>query len=288
MAKVDYQALKRGGFMRQVQKDCFSMRLRTVGGKIPAAQLRKVYEIAEKYGEGYVHLTARQGIEIPFIKLADVEQVKQELAEAGMETGACGPRVRTVTACQGQAICPSGLIDTTGLARELDQRYFGLELPHKFKFAVTGCRNNCLKAEENDLGIKGGMQPFYQADKCTFCGLCAAVCPTKAIQIDRDNKNLEFAKDKCIQCGKCVKSCPVDAWQGESGYLLVFGGTLGNSVAMGKTVIPFVANKGELFKIIDRTLSFFQEYGQNGERFRKTLERTGWDEFEKALEEVLQ
>lgn len=288
MAKVDYQALKRGGFMRQVQKDCFSMRLRTVGGKIPAAQLRKVYEIAEKYGEGYVHLTARQGIEIPFIKLADVEQVKQELAEAGMETGACGPRVRTVTACQGQAICPSGLIDTTGLARELDQRYFGLELPHKFKFAVTGCRNNCLKAEENDLGIKGGMQPLYQADKCTFCGLCAAVCPTKAIQIDRDNKNLEFAKDKCIQCGKCVKSCPVDAWQGESGYLLVFGGTLGNSVAMGKTVIPFVANKGELFKIIDRTLSFFQEYGKNGERFRKTLERTGWDEFEKALEEVLQ
>ena len=66
---VDYATLKKGGFMRQKQKNNFSLRLRTVGGYMSAEQLAKVAEVAEKYGEGYVHLTSRQGVEIPFIKL---------------------------------------------------------------------------------------------------------------------------------------------------------------------------------------------------------------------------
>ena len=56
---VDYATLKKGGFMRQKQKNNFSLRLRTVGGHMSAEQLAKVAEVAEKYGEGYVHLTSR-------------------------------------------------------------------------------------------------------------------------------------------------------------------------------------------------------------------------------------
>ena len=73
---VDYATLKKGGFMRQKQKNNFSLRLRTVGGHMSAEQLAKVAEVAEKYGEGYVHLTSRQGVEIPFIKLDQIEEVK--------------------------------------------------------------------------------------------------------------------------------------------------------------------------------------------------------------------
>ena len=102
-------------------------------------------------------MTSRQGVEIPFINFEDVETVRAELAKGGVNPGVCGPRVRTVTACQGSEICPSGCIDTYSLAKKLDEHYFGRELPHKFKFGVTGCQNNCLKAEENDIGIKGGM-----------------------------------------------------------------------------------------------------------------------------------
>ena len=50
MAKVDYATLKKGGFMRQKQKNNFSLRLRTVGGHMSAEQLAKVAEVAEKYG----------------------------------------------------------------------------------------------------------------------------------------------------------------------------------------------------------------------------------------------
>ena len=109
---VDYATLKKGGFMRQKQKNNFSLRLRTVGGHMSAEQLAKVAEVAEKYGEGYVHLTSRQGVEIPFIKLDQIEEVKNALAEGDVVPGVCGPRVRTVTACHGAAICQSGCIDT--------------------------------------------------------------------------------------------------------------------------------------------------------------------------------
>ena len=151
---VDYKELKKGGFMRQKQKDNFSMRLKSVGGHFTAAQLATVQQVAEQYGKGYVHLTSRQGIEIPFIQLADIDNVKKTLLAGGVQVGVCGPRVRTITACQGNAVCPSGNINSYDIAVKLNERYFGRELPHKFKFGVTGCQNNCLKAEENDVGIK--------------------------------------------------------------------------------------------------------------------------------------
>ena len=105
-------------------------------------------------------------LENPLIEVEELAEVKEALSKGGVGTGVCGPRVRTVTACQGSEVCPSGCIDTYTLAKELDERYFGRELPHKFKFGVTGCQNNCLKAEENDVGIKGGMNIEYKEDDC--------------------------------------------------------------------------------------------------------------------------
>ena len=116
MAKVDYATLKKGGFMRQKQKNNFSLRLACVGGTLTAENLKKIAEVAEKYGDGYVHLTSRQGVEIPFIKLDDIDDVKDDLAKGGCKPGVCGPRVRTVTACQGNAVCPSGNINSYDIA----------------------------------------------------------------------------------------------------------------------------------------------------------------------------
>lgn len=87
---ADYAALKKGGFMRQKQKNCFSMRLKVVGGQVTAKQLATVAEIADKYGHGYVHLTSRQGIEIPFIQLDDIDAVKEEMAKGNVEGGTFG------------------------------------------------------------------------------------------------------------------------------------------------------------------------------------------------------
>lgn len=78
--KVDYAALKKGGYMRQKQKGYGSLRLAVIGGNLTAENIKKVAEVAEKYGRGYVHMTSRQGIEIPFIKVEELAEVKEELA----------------------------------------------------------------------------------------------------------------------------------------------------------------------------------------------------------------
>lgn len=270
---INYAELKKGGFMKQKQKGYGSLRLQVVGGNLTAENIRTVSEVAEKYGRGYVHMTSRQGIEIPFINVEQLAEVKEALAKGGVKTGVCGPRVRTVTACQGSEICPSGCIDTYTLAKELDERYFGRELPHKFKFGVTGCQNNCLKAEENDVGIKGGMEVSYKEDSCIGCGVCVKACRQGALSMV-DGK-IVLDKSKCNKCARCVKSCPTDAWEGKPGYIVSFGGTFGNFVYKGEEIVPIISDKETLFRVTDAAIEYFEENANPSERFRKTLERLG-------------
>ena len=253
--------------MRQKQKNNFSLRIRVVGGHLDAQQLAKVAEVSEKYGEGYVHLTSRQGVEIPFIKLDQIDEVKAALAEGDVVPGVCGPRVRTITACQGAAICPSGCIDTYALAQELDERYFGRELPHKFKFGVTGCQNNCLKA-----------------DKCIQCGVCVKACREGAITLE-DGK-ISIDSSKCNFCGRCTKACPTDAYDNTHGYIVSFGGIFGNHINKGKTVIPFIEDHEKLLKVCDAAISFFEKNANAGERLKFTIDRVGEDEFNKEILEA--
>lgn len=282
--KIDYASLKKGGFMRQKQKGYFSLRLQVVGGNLTAENIKTVSEVAEKYGHGYVHMTSRQGIEIPFIRFEDIEEVREALARGGVKPGVCGPRVRTVTACQGEAICPSGCIDTYALAQELDERYFGRELPHKFKFGVTGCQNNCLKAEENDLGIKGGMIVHCAEEECIQCGVCVKACRENALKLE-DGKII-LDESKCNNCARCVKSCPTDAWKGESGYIVSFGGLFGNHIYKGEQIVPIIKDKETLFRVSDAAIKFFEDNAQAGERFRFTLQRVGEEQFKKAIQEA--
>ena len=287
MMTVDYKELKKGGFMRQKQKDNFSMRLKSVGGHFTAQQLGTIQRVAEQFGKGYVHLTSRQGIEVPFIQLKDIEKVKETLLAGGVQVGVCGPRVRTITACQGNAVCASGLIDTVHLADEFDRRYGGRELPHKFKFGFTGCHNNCLKTEENDLGVKGGTLPAWKPSACSYCGVCEAVCPENAIHVDKKAKAVHLDLEQCVYCGKCIKSCPTDSWTGENGFVLSFGGLYGNRIAVGRHFLPIIFEEKKVYEIVDVTLAFFEKYAKPSERFCSCLDRVGWDKFQREVEAVL-
>ena len=281
---VDYAALKKGGFMRQKQKNNFSLRLQVVGGNLTAENLKKIAEVAEKYGDGHVHLTSRQSVEIPFVKLDDVEEVKAELAKGGCKPGVCGPRVRTITACQGSAVCPSGNIDSYDIAKKLDERYFARELPHKFKFGVTGCQNNCLKAEENDVGIKGASIVEWEEAACINCGICEKTCRVDAISTV-DGK-IVLNEEKCNNCGRCVKACPTDAWKATPAFEVSFGGLFGNRVYKGEKYLPLVTSEEQLFRITDAAIQFFDDNANPGERFRMTLERVGLDKFEEKIKEA--
>ena len=274
MAEYNIKELKSGGFMKQKEKDLFSVRLRVVGGYIQSTQLPKLAEIANKYGCGHIHLTARQGIEIPYVHFKDFENLKRELAEVGLEVGACGPRVRTITACQGGS-CSHGLIDSQKVAKKIDKKLFGKSgLPHKLKIGITGCPNACIKPQENDIGIMGVMSKRFKKDLCNLCGICVEVCPVKAIKIKKGK--LEFKENKCIGCGDCVFSCPPGAWEkvGE-GYRLFLGGKMGKFPKLGIKAIDFICSENELLRIVEQVFEFYKKEGKKGERFGDTLEHLG-------------
>jgi len=48
-------------------------------------------------------------------------------------------------------------------------------------------------------------RPEYKKDKCTYCGVCAEVCPFDALTV-KENK-WKLNKRKCFGCGVCVENC---------------------------------------------------------------------------------
>lgn len=285
---VNYQELKNSGFIRQKQEGYFCLRLKGVGGRYTTEQLDTIKNVANTFGNSYIHVTSRQGIEIPFIHLDNIETVKQTLAAGGVPIGECGKAVRSVTACHGNAICPSGIIDTSHIAAEIDKRFSKRKIPGKFKFGVTGCHNNCLRAESNDIGIKGGIRPNWNRENCVYCGLCQKICLGNAITVNKEAQNVTIDRYKCVYCGKCVKSCPKKSWQGDNGFVISFGGLYGNKIAIGEHILPIIFDEEELFKIIDAALNFFANNSKGGERFRSVIDRVGWETFQTNIKSALQ
>ena len=65
-----------------------------------------------------------------------------------------------------------------------------------------GCNLNCRWCH-NPESKSRGKEFLYYRDKCTHCGLCARLCPEKAV----DKTGLRDPA-KCVFCGKCEKYCP--------------------------------------------------------------------------------
>ncbi|MBU0567989.1 4Fe-4S binding protein [bacterium] len=280
---IDLSKLKAGGFIAQCQRDYFCLRVRIPCGNVTKEQMIKLAEISEKFGKGYLHITSRQGFEIPFVHIDNFDSVVNEFKSVDLVMGACGPRVRVVTACQGSNICPQGIGESDELARRLDETYYGKEereLPHKFKMGVTGCPSDCLKAQENDLGFLGVAEPVLcekEGEECSSCGLCVEVCPGKAITLV-DGKPV-IDKSKCYKDAKCVLSCPTSALKiKRQGWDVYIGGRFGKEPELGKFFTGPVSTD-EAVKVAGQVLEAYIELANRGERLGVFINRIGLDKF---------
>lgn len=276
--RLDFDELKSGGFIKQAQKDLFTVRLRCPGGRLTTTQLRKAAELAEKYGAGEVHLTVRQSVEIPHVSYRHFDAVARDLRTVEWSVASCGARVRVPTACAGCSYNPNGLVDTQKVCREVDRRFFGRPTGHhKFKVSFSGCPIDCFRTREMDLGFQGVLEPRLDGDACNGCGLCVKACEERAIELRGGAPARD--EDRCNWCGDCVKVCPVDAMvPRRTGWLARVGGKHGKHPLYAYEVARFLSDE-QVYSLLEGTLAWYGEKGSGRERIGATIARVGLDTY---------
>ena len=267
--------------------DCFNGRVITRNGKMTAKEMAAIAEAAEKFGNGEVTMTVRLTAEIQKVPFENIEPLREFLKERGLETGGTGAKVRPVVSCKGTT-CQYGLIDTFALSEAIHKRFYegwhDVKLPHKFKIAVGGCPNNCVKPDLNDLGIVGQRVPVIDVEKCRGCKVCQIEknCPIHVPKVVDGKVVIDDAQ--CNHCGRCINKCPFKAFEEYiPGYKVYIGGRWGKKVARGKFLSKLLTSPEEVLDVIEKAITLFRDQGQQGERFADTVERLGFEEVEKQL-----
>jgi len=277
LEKLDISTLKKSGYMKQIQNDLFVVRLRVPCGNLTSKQLSGIAHLAEKYATGKVHITIRQGIQIPNVNIHQLDAITKELEDNDTPPGSCGPRIRNIVSCPGNSECNYGVIDTYGMGDLLDKEFFGEDMPVKIKFAVTGCPNSCAKPQENDLGVMGIRMPAINTDACSGCGTCTFMCPEKAIVLE--NEKIKILWDKCNLCGACVGTCPSDLITEEwTGYKIIVGGKIGKHPKLGVELIDVKSPK-EAVAIFRKIINWAKQNTKIGERLGVCIDRVGFEKF---------
>ncbi|TXC89483.1 NAD(P)/FAD-dependent oxidoreductase [Metabacillus litoralis] len=156
---IEYEDERESRFVNErmhanIQKDgTYSVVPRMYGGVTNAKDLRKIADVVDKFEIPLVKVTGGQRIDLFGVSKDDLPKVWQEL---DMPSGyAYGKSLRTVKTCVGEQFCRFGTQDSMGLGIRLEQKFEGLQTPHKVKMAVSACPRSCAESGFKDIGFIG-------------------------------------------------------------------------------------------------------------------------------------
>ncbi|MDR4462289.1 MAG: ferredoxin--nitrite reductase [Nitrospirales bacterium] len=155
----DIQRLKWYGlFLRNPTPGYFMIRVRIPGGKTTSVQIRTLAHLADAYGNGVLDLTTRQQFQLRHLRIEHVPEVFRQMEEAGLFSLQTGmDNVRNILTCPVAGLTAQEQFDATDLVKRLTEELVGhraySNLPRKFNLAITGCLDNCLHLETQDLAL---------------------------------------------------------------------------------------------------------------------------------------
>ncbi|WP_456474798.1 4Fe-4S binding protein [Candidatus Pyrohabitans sp.] len=277
--------------INQQQKEFVTLRLQT-GGKITSEQLELLAELAEDEARGYVLLTMRKNVELPWIEESRVEKVIRKIAvmtpiEVGSESGDTG-----IMSCSAHGRCPFEVADVEDAYRSIQDviRKLDFSLPNKFRITVTGCPNYCTLPFLSDFAVVAQSRPKLSPERCIGCGQCARICRGNAITLERqqvDDKQPIFIDfERCIECAWCIKNCPTGAIEEEeTGFTVLLGGRGGPEPRLAEKLIS-MSSEEEVLEVLVLTLQYYGKLGVGRERFSELLDRTGIEPFKEFLRRI--
>jgi len=194
-SKESTQLLKFHGIYQQEDRDLrkerraageekayqFMVRIRNPGGgRLTAAQWLALDDISDRFGDGTMRITSRQGIQFHGVGKSNLRQTIQHLDAHAVSTfGACGDGNRNTMACPVSGLRSGSQFDGGEWAERIAKRlsfrtsayyeiwvdgekvtepeddplYREAYLPRKFKIAVAEPDDNCVDLFTNDVGI---------------------------------------------------------------------------------------------------------------------------------------
>jgi sulfite reductase (ferredoxin) len=157
------------GIYEQRQEHTYMVRIRCAAGGITPEQLRKVAELGDRYGNGDVHFTTRQEVQIHDVLIEDVMTVIRGLHSVGLSTrGGGGNTIRNILTSVDSGIALDEAFDVDPYAVALTTRLIweddSWNLPRKFKIAFSNSRKDTSYTQSTCLGyvatVQNGVKGF--------------------------------------------------------------------------------------------------------------------------------
>jgi dissimilatory sulfite reductase (desulfoviridin) alpha/beta subunit len=275
----------KGGVITERDPEYCTIRLRIPAGVVSLRQLKGVVDVAERNGVDSVHLTTRQTIEIPHMPPSGLDTLSGELSANGTPIGSERDEVVNVIACPGLERCIFANIDSISLAREIDARLFGREMPVKMRISVSACPNACTSPMLNEIGIIGQIRPVRVPGMCTGCGTCMEFCKEEAIVIRQGVSELHSSR--CVECGTCIRSCPYDLLKtsGEH-YLITVGGRRGRHPKLGRELLA-VKSSSSVVTVVEKIVNWVYRRAWSGRLLSDQMDELQFGEFRDEIRKAV-
>jgi sulfite reductase (ferredoxin) len=128
-------------------------------GRTSGHQLRRVADLADRFGSGRIRTTPRQKLVILDVDPSRSAELVDRLEDLDLPARPASFR-KGVIACTGIEFCKLAIGETKGrarwLAEELDRRLPGLD--EEIRIHVNGCPNSCARFQVADIGLMSALE----------------------------------------------------------------------------------------------------------------------------------
>ena len=142
--------------------------LSMIGGRTSGDDLKRLADLADRYGSGRLRTTNTQNIILLDIPEWNLKQLSNELDAFGFDYKPGWAR-RAVIACTGIQFCKLAIAETKNRTLELTDRLErAVDLDDGVRISVTGCPNSCGQHHICDVGLEGSLTTINGVKRETF------------------------------------------------------------------------------------------------------------------------